>query len=256
MHLAIIGGSGLYQLGEETSGVERVSTHYGEVLVRPTQLCGREVYFLPRHGANHSLPPHRINYLANVAALKQLGCTAIIATNAVGALRRDLNVGMFVVPDQLIDFTKQRPLTFYNGGDAEGVKHADLTEPYCPNLRRWLVESAVQVGQVCADTGTYLCAEGPRFETAAEVRLFAQWGGDVVGMTGVPEVVLARELGLCYASLCLVTNLGAGLAPEPPSHREVNELMERRLEALRAVLISAIARTEDTPDCRCRQPFG
>ncbi len=256
MRLAIIGGTGVYQLaGAQGAEPEFVPTHYGVAEVRRAELAGREVCFLPRHGVGHSIPPHRINYRANIAALKQLGCRAVIATNAVGSLRSDLPPGGFVAPDQFLDLTKSRPTTFYDGDDEHGVRHVDVTDPYCANVRRWLTEGAAEVGEACVEGGTYLCAEGPRFETAAEVRLFAQWGADVVGMTGVPEVVLAREVGLCYATLCLVTNLGAGLSVEPPSHHEVDALMDRRLSALERVLLAAAARAEDVPDCPCRKPI-
>ena len=256
MRLAIIGGTGVYGLADAGGAdPERVATPYGEAEVRRAAVAGHEVVFLPRHGAGHAIPPHRVNYRANIAALKALGCTAVIATNAVGSLRCDLPPGMLVAADQFLDFAKSRPLTFYDGDDEHGVKHVDVTEPYCPNVRRWLVEGAGDVGGTCVDGGTYLCAEGPRFETAAEIRLFAQWGADMVGMTGVPEVVLARELGLCYAALCLVTNLGAGLADEHPSHREVTELMDCRLQAVETVLLAAVARAEDLPGCPCRRPI-
>jgi len=257
MPLAVIGGTGVYQLaGAEGARPARIVTQYGEALARQGEASGREVFFVARHGADHSIPPHRVNYRANIAALKTLGCTAILATNAVGSLRTDLPPGTFVAADQFLDFTKSRPLTFYDGDDEHGVKHVDVTEPYCANVRRWLIEGASDAGERCVARGTYLCAEGPRFETAAEIRLFAQWGADMVGMTGVPEVVLAREAGLCYASLCLVTNFGAGISPDPPSHREVIELMDRRLEALERVLHAAIAHAEDIPDCRCRRPIA
>jgi len=194
MPLAVIGGTGVYQLaGAEGARPARIVTQYGEALARQGEASGREVFFVARHGADHSIPPHRVNYRANIAALKTLGCTAILATNAVGSLRTDLPPGTFVAADQFLDFTKSRPLTFYDGDDEHGVKHVDVTEPYCANVRRWLIEGASDAGERCVARGTYLCAEGPRFETAAEIRLFAQWGADMVGMTGVPEVVLARE---------------------------------------------------------------
>ena len=256
MRLAIIGGTGVYQLAGASGGEpEFVPTRWGVAEVRRAQMAGCEVCFLARHGVGHSIPPHRVNYRANIAALQQLGCTAVIATNAVGSLRTDLPAGVFVAPDQFLDLTKSRPTTFYNGDDEHGVKHVDVTDPYCGNVRRWLIEGAAEAGETCVERGTYLCAEGPRFETAAEVRLFGQWGADVVGMTGVPEVVLAREAGLCYATLCLVTNLGAGLCDAPPSHREVNELMDRRLPALEGILLAAVSRADDMPDCPCRRPI-
>jgi 5'-methylthioadenosine phosphorylase len=254
MRLGIIGGTGVYALAA-TAGIEpeAVTTPYGVTDVLPAAVGGHEVWFLPRHGPGHLVPPHRVNYRANIAALKALDCSAVIATNAVGSLRADWPAGTLVAVDQFLDLTKSRPLTFFDGEDNQGVKHVDVTEPYCPHVRRWLLDSAAQVGETCLDGGTYLCLEGPRFETAAEIRLFAQWGADLVGMTGVPEVVLAREAGLCYASLCLITNLGAGLAPTGPSHQEVAELMERRLAAVESVLMAAVQRAVDQPECHCRR---
>ncbi len=256
MHLAIIGGTGVYELASAATGDPRsVETPYGLAVVRPAEIAGHEVLFLARHGADHSIAPHRINYRANIAALRALGCTAAIATNAVGSLRRDIPPASFLVPDQFIDFTKARPLSFFDGDPEHGVKHVDMTEPYCPNVRGWLSAAASDVHGDCADRGTYLCAEGPRFETPAEIRMFAQWGADVVGMTGVPEVVLAREAGLCYASLCLVTNFAAGISPTPLSHQEVTDLMDERIDAVNALLAAAIARAVDVPDCPCRRPI-
>ena len=256
MRLAIIGGTGVYEF-RVAQGGETVSaaTPYGTVEVRAAPVADREVFFLARHGADHSVPPHRINYRANLAALKQLGCTVVFATNAVGSLRTDLPPASFLLPDQFIDFTRARALTFYDGGDEHGVRHVDFTEPYCRSARRWLAAAASDCGETCAFGGTYLCAEGPRFETPAEIRMFGQWGADVVGMTCVPEVVLARELGLCYASLCLVTNFAAGLSPTPLSHQEVTDLMAERIAALNGVLEAAVARAVEAPGCLCRRPI-
>jgi len=257
MPTAIIGGTGVYKLTAAQAAEPRtVDTLYGAAEVRVGQVAGREVVFLPRHGADHSVAPHRINYRANIAALKQLHCTNILATNAVGSLSPDLPPGAFVTPDQFLDFTKARPLTFYDGGDEHGVKHVDVTVPYCPRLRETLVSAAGEVGESCAASGVYLCAEGPRFETPAEIRMFRQWGADLVGMTGIPEVVLAREVQACYATLCLVTNFAAGISDSRITHQEVTELMEVRIAALESVLESAIARAVDDPDCLCRQPIG
>lgn len=256
MRLAIIGGTGVYALASVPTGEPRpVETSYGPVAVCRAELGGHEVFFVARHGANHSIPPHRINYRANIAAIRDLGCTAVIATNAVGCLRRDIPPASFIVPDQFIDFTKVRPLSFFDGDPEHGVKHVDMSEPYCPNVRDWLLAAAADVRGNCADGGTYLCAEGPRFETPAEIRMFAAWGADVVGMTGVPEVVLAREAGLCYASLCLVTNFAAGISATPLSHQEVTDLMAERIDGVTGLLTAAVVRAVDTPDCLCRRPI-
>jgi 5'-methylthioadenosine phosphorylase len=254
MRLAIIGGTGVYQL-EAAHQREplRAETPYGSIEVWPGEMSGHEVFFLPRHGTGHTVPPHRINYRANIAGLKQFGCTAVIATNAVGSLRESLPPASMLIPDQFIDFTRVRPLTFFDGD--EGVKHVDMTEPYCPTVRQWLAAAVADEGETYEREGTYLCAEGPRFETPAEIRTFAQWGADVVGMTGLPEVVLAREAGLCYASLCLVTNFAAGISPTPLSHREVTELMGEWDAVIEKVLASAVSRAAEAPDCPCRQPI-
>lgn len=256
MRLAIIGGTGVYGLASAAMRDPRtVETAYGVAQVRRAEVGGHEVFFLARHGADHSIPPHRINYRANIAAIRELGCRAVIATNAVGSLRRDIPPASFLVPDQFIDFTKVRPLSFFDGDREHGVKHVDMTEPYCPNVRAWLSADASDVHESCVNRGVYLCAEGPRFETPAEIRMFAEWGADVVGMTGVPEVVLAREAGLCYASLCLVTNFAAGISPTPLSHQEVTDLMDTRIDDVNELLTAAVARAVDRPDCPCRRPI-
>jgi len=151
---------------------------------------------------------------------------------------------------QFLDFTKCRPLTFYEGGD-DGVLHVDVTHPYCPNLRRHIAEKAAELQIRVHEKGTYVCTEGPRYETAAEIRMFHMMGGDVVGMTSVPEVVLAREAGLCYAALALVTNYAAGISPTSLSHREVIEVMSRSQDALRNLIYSSLASLSETRSCAC-----
>jgi len=256
MRIAIIGGTGVYRLdAARDSQPTRVETPYGAVEVWPGEIARREVFFLPRHGVGHTVAPHRINYRANIAGVRKLGCTAVIATNAVGSLCRDFTPASFVLPDQFLDFTRVRPLTFYDGEDEHGVKHADMTAPYCPVVRQWLMGAALDRHEPCADGATYLCAEGPRFETPAEIRMFAQWGADLVGMTGVPEVVLAREVGLCYASLCIVTNYAAGISSTPLSNREVTDLMAEHITAVNDILVAAVSRAVDFRECPCRLPI-
>jgi len=177
------------------------------------------------------VPPHRINFRANIAALQAVGVRAVFATAATGALKTELEPGALLVLDQFLDFTRARPLTFFEGEDGE-VVHTDMTNPYCLRLRTRLLEAAREEGLAVRKGGTYVCVEGPRFETAAEIRMFAALGGDVIGMTGVPEVVLAREAGLCYAAVAVVTNPGAGLSAARPQHAEVERLMAERREDL------------------------
>ncbi|NLN16876.1 MAG: S-methyl-5'-thioadenosine phosphorylase [Firmicutes bacterium] len=231
--LAVIGGTGLYDPGFLAGAKEQViETPYGEASVIIGEGPQGSVAFMARHGRGHSLPPHRINYRANIWALGSLGVAGILATAAVGSLRRELPPGSFLLLDQFIDFTKTRISTFAE----EGVVHLDFTRPYCPRLGGYLLEAARRLGMDLQDRGCYVCTEGPRYETPAEVKMFAQLGGDVVGMTNVPEVVLARELGICYATVAVVTNYGAGIAPVPLSHDEVGSVMGRNAQGLRRLL--------------------
>ncbi|NPV47837.1 MAG: S-methyl-5'-thioinosine phosphorylase [Armatimonadetes bacterium] len=249
MSVAIIVGTGLGEL-LEGDNLESVATAYGETLLWRHQDAGRTVFVLPRHGPGHRVPPHRINYRANVSALKQLGCRAAVATNAVGSLRTDLGVGSFALPDQFIDMTRQRAVTFYDGTDGQ-VVHTDVTDPYCPSLRQALRHGLETHGVSVAEGVTYLCTEGPRFETPAEIRMFAQWGADLVGMTGVPEVVLAREAGICYASVCVVTNLAAGLATGPLNEQQISATASACFATLAGVLMEVVASLPDPWPCRC-----
>ncbi|MGI6037953.1 MAG: S-methyl-5'-thioadenosine phosphorylase [Limnochordia bacterium] len=238
--LAIIGGTGVYDPAFLTESQERtVKTPYGDVPVLVGQGPRGPVAFLARHGRQHGIPPHKINYRANIWALKELGVQGIIATAAVGSLRRDLPPRTFVLLDQFIDFTKSRCTTFYDGAGGK-VVHTDFTEPYCPRLRQYLQGAAKEVGIELRPTGCYVTTEGPRFETPAEVAMFGRLGGDVVGMTGVPEVVLAREVGICYATVAMVTNYGAGLSQQPLTHEEVDETMNQLRGQLRNLLSASL----------------
>ncbi len=221
---AIIGGTGVYHLdGEHT--VKDVKTSYGTVTVYIQTVGDKKIAFLPRHGKGHSAPPHRINYRANIKALKQLGAEQILATAAVGSLNTDYPPGSFVILEQFIDFTKQRASTFYDGKD--GVIHADMAAPYCPALIKAMEQRTVETGIEILGRGTYICVEGPRFETEAEIKFFSHIGGDIVGMTSVPEVILARELGMCYAAVGIVTNWCNGIVEKNISHREIIDIMEK-----------------------------
>ena len=247
--IAIIGGTGVNQFaldGEpETVAVQ---TPWGEATVQRGSLKNKPVVFMARHGAGHKVAPHKINYRANIAALQILGVRAVLATTAVGGLRVNLPPGTLVLLDDFIDFTGSRTnKTFFDGGDAANaspVVHTDFTAPYSPTLRAALMEAAQSEGIALLPTGTYLCCDGPRYESPAEVRLFAQWGADVVGMTGIPEATLAREAGLHYAGVSLVTNPGAGLSPHPLTHTEVEEAMRDAAPRLLALLQAAVARID------------
>ena len=245
--VALIGGTGVGQfpLDENAEAATvSVATPYGETTARVGRIGGRRVVFLARHGAGHRLPPHRIPYRANLLALKALGARAVLATTAVGGLSTDLAPGDLVLLDDFIDFTRDpgRGMTFF---DAPGqVVHTDFSVPYSAPVRDAVMQAAQALRIPVRPTGTYLCGDGPRYETPAEVRLFARWGADVVGMTGVPEVTLAREAGLHYAGVSLVTNPGAGLSPHPLTHAEVEEAMCAAAPRLQSLLIEAISRID------------
>lgn len=249
--IAIIGGTGLCELPEGASAPRQsILTPYGDAWVQRFTAGECELIFLPRHGPNHAIPPHAIRYRANVWALHHLGARCALATNAVGSLCEDLPPGRLVVPDQLIDFTKRRLDTFWTD-EAGQVPHTDLTQPFCPSLRRELSAAGGELELDVHDGGTYLCAEGPRFETAAEIGMFRSWGADLVGMTAYPEAALARELGLCYASVCVVTNLAAGMTDSRVSHHEVEAEMARQGERLRQLMLAAAERIPEDRTCTC-----
>jgi 5'-deoxy-5'-methylthioadenosine phosphorylase len=241
--LAIIGGTGLTALqGLEGLGQEAVSTPYGEPSGPLTHgvFGGRPVVFLARHGYGAAIPPHRVNYRANLWALKQVGVTRVIAVAAVGGIRTDLQTpGRIAVPDQIVDYTYSRPQTYFEDGLAH-VVHIDFTEPYCESLRAVLLEGARRAGVEAAGRVTYAATQGPRLETAAEVNRLERDGCDIVGMTGMPEAALARELGLCYATCAVVANAAAGRGPGPLSMDEIDRNLRTGMEAVRAVLTAAI----------------
>ncbi|HZP80526.1 MAG TPA: S-methyl-5'-thioinosine phosphorylase [Chthonomonadaceae bacterium] len=240
-HIAIIGGTGFEELPPEIFAEPvTVETRFGPVqalslsnnYVEPYKL-----FFLARHGKTHGLAPHQINYRANIAALVELGVRSVFATNAVGSLRRDLAPGAFVLLDDFLDFTRQRPLSYFVEG--ETWQHTDFSVPYSPRLRAAVLAAAQDFGISLVERGTYLCCDGPRFETPAEIRLFAHWGADVVGMTGLPEAVFAKEAGLEYAALAIVTNYGAGLTQQPVDHLAVTTAMRNSIALVRELLLAA-----------------
>jgi 5'-methylthioadenosine phosphorylase len=249
---AIIGGTGLQALAEQSEPPRTVATPHGDARVTEVRLGDRPVITLTRHGPGHSIPPHRVNYRANIAALRGLGVTKVLASASVGSLNPSMEPGTFALLTQFLDFTRGRPSTFHDGGE-EGVVHTDVTEPYCPQLREALAAAADGLGVPLADSAVYVCTDGPRFETAAEIRMFRQLGGDVVGMTSVPEAVLAREAGLCYATVAIVANWAAGMGKEPISHEEVTRATEAQADQLRGLFAATIERYREAP-CECCGP--
>jgi len=251
LKVAIIGGTGAYSnsLLEDEHEIT-VDTKFGSVKMSQGNYSGRKVYFMARHGGGHTVPPHLVNYRANIAALKKLGVDAIISTAAVGTLRQEMPPGSRVVIDQFIDFTKNRTLTFYEGKEGF-VVHTDVTEPYCPEVRTAILKAGARLPLKLIDGGCYVCCEGPRFETPAEIKMIGQWGGDLVGMTNIPEVVLAREAGLCYATLALVTNYAAGISAIPLTHKEVLEEMDKGKPELDRLLAACIEEIDAEHKCSC-----
>ena len=245
--IAIIGGTGVGQFAFDTEPeVVSIATHYGNALATLGHLNGKPIVFLARHGAGHKVPPHKINYRANIAALVQLGVHAVFATTAVGGMHLGMKPGDFVLLNDFIDFTRDREHKTFFDGEGGLVVHTDFTTPYSEELRQIVLQAAQTQNIPLRFTGTYLACDGPRYETPAEVRLFAQWGADVAGMTGVPETTLAREAGLHYAGISLVTNPGAGLSETPLTHAEVESAMSQAAHCLRQLLTEAIAQLDVT----------
>ncbi len=210
--LAVIGGSGLTQLANlRVTHREVLRTPYGDPSGAVTfgELCGRPVAFLARHGYGHTIPPHEVNYRANIWALAKIGAKAIVSVASVGSIRADLKPGDLLVPDQIIDYTWGRKSTFHEGDHCQ-VTHVDFTEPYDQGLRKHLLSAGVALGIPIADGGIYATTQGPRLETAAEITRLERDGADIVGMTGMPEAVLAREIGVPYAAVSVVANYAAG----------------------------------------------
>lgn len=211
--LGVIAGTGFYSLDALESPEQlTIDTVFGQARAVVGGLHGRRTVFLARHGSDHSVPPHMVNYRANIQALIDLGVCEVLAVNVVGGI--GLDSGELAVVDDFLDYTKARPVTFFDGSGPEGVVHTDMTMPYDERLRDVLLSSADRLGVAIRREGIYAAFEGPRFETRAEIRMAQAAGATVVGMTGVPEVVLAKEKSLPYASLCLVANPAAGLGPE------------------------------------------
>ena len=250
--IAVIGGSGVYDPDMlENVRQEKVETPYGEVELQVGIYAGKEVAFLARHGSKHSIAPHKINYRANIYALKKLGVRKIISTTAVGSLNKAMQLGDFVLPNQFLDFTKNRVCTFYEGGE-RGVVHVDVTDPYCPDLRRKIKEIGSRLGIHVINGGTYVCTDGPRYETPAEIRMFSLLGGDLVGMTNVPEVTLAQEAEMCYATTSMVTNMAAGISETKLTHQEVMDAMAANSGNFRRLIMTLLAELDaDEDNCDC-----
>ncbi len=263
--IGVIGGSGFYTWLDHAVPVN-VRTPFGEPSELPVvgQVNGRSVAFIPRHGRDHRFAPHRVNYRANLWALRELGVRQVIGPCAVGSLRADLGPGTLVVPDQAIDRTSGRAHTIFDADgttDADGARgwgsslaHVAFADPYCRRGRHAVLAAAADAGWPAVDGGTLVVVNGPRFSTRAESRWHAAAGGDLVGMTGLPEASIARELALCYTSVAVVTDLDAGVEHgEGVTHAEVMQTFARSVTRLQSVLSRVVAELLPDSACPCRR---
>ena len=247
--IAVIGGSGISGIFEPgTTKRHKVATPWGAPSgpVEEGTVGGVRTLFLARHGPGHTIPPHRVNYRANVDALRSLGAEAIVTVSSVGSLREELAPGTFVLPSQFVDLTKQRPTTFYDGGQ---VFHVSLADPFCPDLTKTAAAVGRELGSPFVEGTTYVCVEGPRFSTRAESKFFRSFA-DIIGMTLVPEVTLARERALCYACLAMVTDYDVW-AERPVETKEILETMRRNTDRMHRVLSALLPRVASAPTCTC-----
>ncbi len=236
--LGIIGGSGLTRLDAlRVDRQELVATPYGEPSAPLTfgHFDGSPIVFLPRHGGAHTIPPHKVNYRANLWAMKQVGVDRIVGMAAVGGITARMAPGVLCVPDQIIDYTWGREHTLFET-DLDSVTHIDFTDPYCAELRQTLLTAATEPGVVVNDGGTYGATQGPRLESSAEIRRLERDGCDMVGMTGMPETSIARELGLCYACLALSVNWAAGKTDGPITMAEIERNLAAGMGEARKIL--------------------
>jgi len=251
--MGVFGGSGFYKFlkgGEEIA----VRTPYGRPSGRVTlsDVGGKTVAFIPRHGVHHEYPPHMVPYRANVYAFKQLGASRIIAPNAVGSLKAGIAPGDIVICDQFVNFTTGRKDTYYDGPE---TTHVGMAQPYCPQMREVAIKAAMRLGIKFHEAGTVVVIQGPRFSTTAESRFFSKQGWDVINMTQYPEVVLAREQELCYLNISLATDYDAGLEGDPSvkpvSHEEVINVFNSKMESLRELIVEVVKALPEKRTCEC-----
>lgn len=256
----VIGGSGLYEIkGFVLKGRKTIKTPFGKPSGQ--YLLGTigkaDIVFLPRHGEHHDIPPHMINYRANIWGFKKLDVNRLLSVSAVGGIRKGLKPGDIVVLDQVLDMTKNRKSTFYDGKNRRcpngRVVHIDFTEPYCPELRRTLIKAGKRSNIRLKTSGTYVAVEGPRLESASEIKCFSVLGGDVVGMTGMPEASLARELEVCYAGLSVVANYAAGISKKKLTVAEVMQAMNDSTEKIKRLLKETFMLVPAERACPCKE---
>lgn len=250
--IAIIGGTGIYSPEALQGFAEKIiDTPYGQALCNIGEIAGNQVVFITRHGVGHKTAPHKVNYRANIWALKSLGTEEIFATTAVGSLNPEMKAGHFVVCSNVLDFTKSRINTFYDTPE-RGVVHVDFSYPYCPCVRERVIRCLEKLDIPFHKEGVYVATEGPRFESAAEIKAYAMLGGDLVGMTNMPECILAREAEMCYSTCSIVTNMAAGISPTPLSHMEVVEAMGKSINNMNKLIAAFVNDNEPVvATCGC-----
>ena len=244
--IGIIGGSGVYDISWlEDQREQVVKNRYGEAVIKSGWMDNQEIAFLTRHGKGHKVSPSMINYQANIMALADFGVTDIVATYAVGGISPKMVPGDFAICDQFIDFTKKRIGTFY---DQQGkVVHTDMSKPYSHKLQEFIEEALTKEHAVFHPDAVYVCTEGPRYETPAEIKAFSVMGATIVGMTGCPEVALANELGIAFGGIAVITNLAAGVAKHPLGHREVMDTFNTRISQLGEILKTVAKLVSENP---------
>lgn len=257
--IGVFGGSGFYSFLDDVTEVV-VDTPYGPPSAPVTvgEVAGRPVAFLPRHGVRHEWVPHRINYRANLWAMRAVGVTRLLGPCAAGSLQPGIHPGDFVVCDQLVDRTWGRPDTFYEGPVPHHVSYAD---PYCPDLGRLAAKAAAAGGIPVHDRGTVVVVQGPRFSTRAESRWYRSQGWEVINMTQYPEAYLARELGICYAAIALITDYDTGVEDDeegatPVTQAEVFRFFSANVDRVRTLLFDLIAALPPTRECTCGEAVG
>jgi 5'-methylthioadenosine phosphorylase len=245
MNIGILCGHDMQDLMKDPEQIT-VDTPYGRILVHASNLGAHTLYFILRHGEQSNLPPHRVNHFGNIQALASCHIASIFSIGTIGSMKKAIRPGDLVIPHDFIDATKSRPQTFFD----EKRVHVDMTEPFCSALRDALIKSGEQIkGVTVHQNGVYLVTEGPRLETAAEIKLYSTVA-DIVGMTLVPEVVLAREKGICFASLCLVCNMAAGLQDRLTAD-EIASMYTKKEPMISRILRSTITSLDETVSCQC-----
>ncbi|MBS1267670.1 MAG: S-methyl-5'-thioadenosine phosphorylase [Nitrosopumilus sp.] len=250
VEIGIFGGTGIYDSGllKDSQKID-MDTPYGKPsdTITVGTFKGRKIAFLPRHGGKHSIPPHKINFKANIWAFKELGITRIIAPSAVGSLKEECEPGHFALPTQFLDFTKSREGTF---SDNNKVIHISVADPFCPELQTSILDTTNNQDLKMHKDCTYVCIEGPRFSTKAESKFFRTTGADIIGMTLVPECQLAREAQMCYASISTITDYDVW-ADKPVTAKEVLETLSKNVEKTKKVLTELIDKIPKTRNCSC-----